>query len=72
MKGERLKCRISVTAGLVPDVPTEEFSRAWHLTEPDISHPTAYFDAVGAAMHYASILQDPHRFNWVKTEWIWY
>jgi len=71
MSESALKCVITVTAGVVPDVPESECSRTWNITAEDMKHPPRFIDACGAAMNYALSLQNPGRLNWVRHDWLW-
>lgn len=69
---DALKCSASVVAGVLINEPLPELSRQWDFTEADLHNSPKYIDGTGAAMNYAMSLQNPHKVNWVRLEWIWY
>jgi len=72
------RCAIQVDAGVIPGQPEPEFSKVWVIQSEewnpeDADQSTLLCELIGKASTYATFLMlQPDRFNWVKTEWIWY
>lgn len=72
------RCAVQVDAGLVPGRPEPEFTKVWVIQSDEwhaegASQDDLLCDLAGKANAYATLLMmRPDRFNWVKTEWIWY
>lgn len=75
----RLKARLTVTAGVIPDIPINEHGRVYEYTDRDctddlripLGHPTAFSKMLEHAHEYAKGLSNPAYLNWVKVEWMW-
>ena len=73
------RCAVDVMAGVVPGKAEDEFTRRWFITSdewyaaegPEQNHLLT--DIAGKASGYATFLMvQPDRFNWVKSEWVWF
>lgn len=73
------KCAVQVDAGVLPGAPEPEYTKVWVIQSDEwhdadgMGHATLLADLAGKANGWATYLMlQPQRFNWVKTEWIWY
>lgn len=73
------RCGVDVVAGVLPGTPEPEFTRQWFITSEewyaDEGKNQAHLlsDLAGKASAWATYLMlQPDRFNWVKSEWIWF
>lgn len=72
------KLGIDVVAGIVPGTPMPELTRRFFLTSAEWHADGADQVAMlaelnGRAQGYAAMLMlQPDRYNWVKTEWVWF
>lgn len=76
---ETTRCAVQVFAGVLPGTPDPEFTKTWVIQSEewhaaDDGHKSMLLvELAGKANTYASYLMlQPDRFNWVKTEWIWF
>ena len=85
---ETARLAIEVTAGVVPGRAEPEFTRRWAITsteweqaqdadlKADEEHRfhTYLLLSGRAAMadEYARMLRNPSRWNWVRTDWVWF
>lgn len=76
---ENVRLVIEVMAGVLPDIPEDEFTRRYVLTEAEWSKAVELdratellAEVVGRAQGYATLLMmQPARVNWVKVDWLW-
>jgi hypothetical protein len=68
---------ITVTAGVLPGISEDEFTRSWYISsdEWDAAADRAselLAERNGQAQGYAALLMlRPDRVNWVNVEWLW-
>lgn len=71
---------VDVVAGVLPGTPEPEFTRRWFLSsetwyaaETGSAKAELLVEMNGKALAYAAwLMLQPDRFNWVKTEWIYF
>lgn len=73
---ESAKLVIEVTAGLIPERPEDEFTRRYAMTsrqwDDADNKGVALAELNGRATGYAgSLMLQPDRLNWVRTDWVW-
>lgn len=72
------RCAVQVDAGLLPGTPESEYTKVWVIQSeawnaPDADQGTLLSELIGKATDYSVFLMmQPDRFNWVRTEWVWY
>jgi len=79
-----LVCQVTVTAGVVPGVAEEEYTKAWHWSSSDQENLMQTKDMAlqndyrmkwitmqGESREYAAALEDPRRVNWIRRDWMW-
>jgi hypothetical protein len=73
------RCAVDVVAGVLPGTGEPEFTRRWVITSQeweeasDLMRTQLLTDLAGKAAAWATYLMlQPHRLNWVKTEWTWF
>lgn len=78
-KTQTARCGVDVFAGVLPGTPEPEFTRQWFITseewhaEEGKNQAELLSDLAGKACAWATYcMLQPDRFNWVKTEWIWF
>jgi hypothetical protein len=78
-ESKSVKCGVDVYAGVVPGTPMPEYTRQWFITSDEWyeddgkNQADLLADLAGRAAGWATMLMlQPDRFNWVKTEWIWF
>lgn len=78
---QALRAAIDVQAGLIPNVPEEEFTRRfvmtaeqWYGAEAEENGQINLLtDLAGRANAYATYLMlHPERLNWVHVIWVWF
>lgn len=85
-EGTRLRCMWEVTAGVVPGIAMQQYTKRWGLTseafhtelskanelgEAEGPIHSSFFDYQKQALAYAETLMHPVRLNWVRVDWIW-
>lgn len=76
---ETARVAIEVLAGLIPGKPEPEFTKQWVITSNQwhaadgAQQRQLMADRIAEAGAYAaSMMLRPERFNWVRTDWIWF
>ena len=75
---ETTRCAVQVFAGVLPGTPEPEFTKTWVIQSDEWHAEGAdqgmlLCELAGKACGYATYLMlQPDRYNWVKTEWIWF
>ena len=74
----KARAGIDVVAGVLPGTPEPEYTKRFFLTSEEWDGGSekgvnALVEMNGKAQAHAMMLMlQPHRLNWVKTEWIWF
>jgi len=77
-KSESLRVAVDVEAGVLVGTPELEFTKRYYITsgdwnDPEADHAALLTEMVGKATGWATYcMLQPDRFNWVKTEWVWF
>lgn len=78
-KSESVRCGVDVVAGVLPGTPEPEFTRQWFITSEEwyadegANQAHLLSDLAGKALAWSTYcMLQPDRFNWVKTEWVWF
>jgi hypothetical protein len=73
----RLKAAWTVTAGVFPNKPIEQYTRRWELASGEwdkldrVGRAALFHCLAAEAAAYAVSLQEPGKLNWVKLDWLW-
>jgi hypothetical protein len=73
------KAFFTVTAGVIPGVIMDEYTKQWGYTSADYEadakvlpdQPTIFSTRLEEAHKYAMGLSNPAYVNWVRVEWMW-
>lgn len=73
------RCCVEVVAGILPGTPMQDVTRRWWMTSEQWANAdqdervVLLCDLSGKANGYSTYLMlQPDRFNWVRTEWVWF